>query len=84
MTDKPLPDHETLERVLKTAPTEILDTLPKTTESERARFPGSEMYRYAKEARERAKVIDREATTEAAAPQWIRGPALAGWPWRPD
>lgn len=54
MTDK-LPDHETLEAVIETAPKALISRLPESTESRRAAEHIDLAYQYAKEARERVK-----------------------------
>ncbi len=81
MTDKPLPQYEEIEKAFDGA-RDVVNRIPAGTEQRRALDHLKMAEGYTSEARERAKVIDREATTEAAAPQWIRGPALAGRPWR--
>lgn len=55
-----LPQYQEIEDAFKPA-AEILDRLPKSTESDRARFHASESYRYAKESRERAGIAERSA-----------------------
>lgn len=74
-------DHEGIERAY-TEPHQIVDALPETTESKRAKFHLSESERYAHEAAERARVIDREAPPAEYIGFKSRGPALSGWPWR--
>jgi hypothetical protein len=54
MSDKP-PDHETLERVLKTEPLKALDTLPDCTESREAKRLVSVVDDLAHQAREKVK-----------------------------
>lgn len=77
MTDK-LPDHETIEAVIETAPKALIAKLPDTTESRRAAEHIDLAYKYVKEARERARPETSSLTVET------RGPALLGWPWAPD
>ena len=59
MTDQPLPDHETLERVIFTQPSEVIKRLPDNTERRRAEELLDIVYGYAKEAREKKE--DRHA-----------------------
>src|SRR5881392_692263 len=75
-----LPQHEEIENAFKPA-AEILDRLPKTTESDRARFHVGEGYRYAKEARERAKADRTEDVPAVDASIAMRGPVTTGWGW---
>lgn len=49
------PDHETLERILKTEPNRILNLLPDCTETRSAKRNLEIAYSLAKEARERVK-----------------------------
>jgi hypothetical protein len=54
MPDK-TPDHEEIERVLKTEPLKVLERLPDNTESRSAKRHLDLAYGYAKESRERVK-----------------------------
>ncbi len=50
-----MPDHEMLERVLKTEPDKVLARLPDNTEARSAKRHLEMAYVYAKEAREKIK-----------------------------
>ncbi len=50
-----MPDHEELERTLKTEPEKVLARLPDNTEAHSAKRCLDQAYQYAKEARERVK-----------------------------
>jgi hypothetical protein len=49
------PDHETLERVLKTEPNRVLNLLPDCTATRSAKRNLEIVYAYAKEAREQIR-----------------------------
>lgn len=61
MTDTKLPDHETLERVLKHAPLEAVSRLPDNTESRRAKDHIALAYDYACQAREKTKTQESKS-----------------------
>ncbi len=67
MTDKPLPDHETIERVFKTEPEKLLESLPDGIASRSIKRLIPTIYDYAREAREEARSKQAPAPADSSA-----------------